>query len=99
MSAKNNRITLYPDVIKGVLIELLKYKLDMIDLYSLKSSIWQAALNISAHEDEDISGKLMFFEGELDEVQVSYEDKSRQKEEALIVIRDIEEYCYSVIAL
>lgn len=96
---QKNKLTLYPNVIKDILVNCLKYKLDMINLYDLKNSIWTGARNISAVEDYNVSDQLINTEGNLDYIQVTYEEQKKQKEEALKIITQLEEKCYSWIEI
>jgi hypothetical protein len=92
-------ISIYPDIIKKVILDCLQYKLDVIDLYQLKNELWQAARNINEPSEKGISEELLYFESDLDEVQVTYEEPKKQKEEALKIIAQLEEKCYSWIEL
>lgn len=89
--------TIYPELIKKIIISCLEYKLEVISLYELKAVLLNTSREVSEPSEKEISRELMYFEGDLDEVQVMNEDANTQKAEALKVISNIEEKCYSWI--
>lgn len=91
--------TIYHNIIKELIIFSLKYRLDTIDLYELKNELWQSARNISEPSEKKISEELLYFESDLDEVQVTYDDPKIQKQKAMEIIKQLEDFCYSLIEI
>ncbi len=88
-------IKIYQKDIKKLIVSCLEFRLELIGLDKLQLNIYEAITNITDPSERHIADSLWGYEGSIDEIIATRHSFNKQKQEALPIVKKLEEECYS----